>query len=254
MEERGMNEIIFGGIYKHNDNLKNYLPKYFNSLNDQRQGFWFPIRVFKEDGSTAIYMVDTYQFDMPYEYQKDYSKMIEFLKSLGIDRKDNIRYANNPFSYYYSARVEITEKSIEAFDLLANLEDYIIIREEEARYYNTEDIIYHVSLWNYHNSGRGIILKRKNAKVNYELKIDNLINDALHKSIYRVGINTINSYYVEKVLECVREANETNSYYNNNKVVYLLTMQKYLNKVSANYERYEKKIREGLTNKEVFGE
>lgn len=234
-------KIVFGGIYKHNSNLKKHLPRYYEYLNDQKQGYWFPVRVVKEDGSDNIYMVDTYQFDMPYEYQKDYDKMVEFLKSLG-EANNNLRYANTPFNYYYSARVEITKDSIEAFDLLVNLEDCIVVREEEARYYDEEDIFRYISFWNYHNSGRGVILKKKLAKINYELKIGNLINDALSNR----GINAISDYHVNNVLECAKDANESGSCYDRGRVEYLLKLKKYLDRVSKNYYRYEKKIREEL--------
>lgn len=236
-----LTEIIFSGIYTHNENLRKYLPRYYDRLNDQRQGYWFPVRVVKDDGSDNIYMVDTYQFEMPYECQKDYGKMIEFLKSLG-EAKNNLWYANKPFYYYYSARVEITEKSIEAFDLLVNLEDCVVVYEEEARYYDEEDIFRYARLWHYHNSGNGVILKKKLAKINYELKIRNLIDDALSNR----GVNAINDYYVNKVLECAKEADENGSCYEKNKVEYLLKLKKYLDRVSKNYHRYEQKIREEL--------
>ncbi|MCK9470169.1 MAG: hypothetical protein M0Q88_00255 [Bacilli bacterium] len=239
-------KIIFGGIYEHNSNLEKYLPRYYERLNDQKQGYWFPVRVVKEDGSDDIYMVDTYQFEMPYEYQKDYDKMVEFLKSLGEPTNNshypNSYYANMPFDYYYSARVLITESSIEAFDLLVNLEDCIVVREEEARYYDKEDVFRRVKFWNYHNSRNGVILKKKSAKLNYELKIMNLINDALSNR----GINAIYDYYVDNVLECVKDANESSSYYDKNRVEYLLKLKKYLDRVSKNYYIYEKKIREEL--------
>ena len=149
--------IIFGGIYTENEKLRVHFPKYYAQLNDQKQHYWFPIRVVK-DGEDDIYMLDTYQFDMPYGCRENYAKMIEYLKSLG-ESKDHTWVKNKAYDYYYSAVIKLTPRNIEAFELVANLEEYEIVREEEARYYDNKDVVHHVMFWNYHRSGQGVIIE-----------------------------------------------------------------------------------------------
>jgi len=237
-----MTSIIFGGIYKANSKVSRYFPAFTNYLNDQKYNYWFPIRVVK-DGIDKTYMIDTYQFEMDYKYQSNYEKMVTFLKSLG-NAEDNSWLASKPFDYYYSARVQITEESIEAFDLIANLEDYEIASQDETRYYNKEDVVNGVMFWNYHKNGIGVNIKKKSAKLRYDLKIDALINDVL----YDIRVPKIYDYNIEKLLLVEKEAIKENAIYDANKVEYLLKLQKYINRMSVDYDRYLEKLKAELAN------
>lgn len=232
--------VIFGGIYTENQKLRIYLPRYYEYLNDQKNHYWFPIRVVK-DGEDDIYMLDTYQFEMPYECRNNYAKMVEYLKSLG-EPKDNTWEKNKAYDYYYSAVIQLTKQNIEAFDLVANLEEYEIVDSEQARYYDEKYVIKGVMMWNYHGSGRGVHIKRKDAKLQYDLMIDNLYFDVIN-SIKKPDIST---WYVDKLLECEKEAIKNGAIYDKKKVEYVLKIQKYVNKAYKNYIKYRDKIKEEM--------
>ena len=40
-----METIKYGSLYRENDNIRLYLPKYYDYLNDQKYHLWIPIRV-----------------------------------------------------------------------------------------------------------------------------------------------------------------------------------------------------------------
>ena len=235
-----MMDITFGGIYTENEKLRGVFPRYYAQLNDQKQHYWFPIRVVKDD-SDNIFMLDTYQFEMPYECEKNYDKMIAYLKSLG-EPNDNTWVKNKAYDYYYSAVIKLDEKSIEAFDLVANLEEYEIVNEEQARYYDEKDVVRHVKFWNYHRSGRGVFIKRKNAVLRYDLKIDNLYYDVINDIRYP----NITSYHVDDLLKCEKEAIQNNATYDKKKIEYVVKMQKYINRSYANHIKYRDKIRKEI--------
>jgi hypothetical protein len=235
-----MKEITFGSIYTENEKLRYYLPRYYEVLNDQKQHYWFPIRVVK-NGEDDIYMLDTYQFDMPYDCRENYAKMIDYLKSLG-EPKDYTWVKNKAFDYYYSAVIKLTPQNIEAFELVANLEEYEIANEDVARYYNQKDVIHRVKFWNYHRGGRGVIIKRKNAEMCYDLKIDNLYCDVL-KDIQKPNLY---DYTVRQLLDCEQEAINNNATYDKTKIEYIKKIQKYIHEIRNNYEIYDKKLKKEL--------
>jgi len=235
-----MKEIIFGGLYRAIGQISRFLPNYWDRLNDQRYNYWFPIRVVDDKGTDKTYMIDTYQFEIPYA-SKEFNKLVIFLKSLG-EEKDNSWLAITPYNYYYSARVEITKNSIDIFELVANLEDYQMCNDAETRYYNKEDVLNGVMLWNYQRNGRGCNLKRKDAKTRYDYKIQSLINDILGE----INEPNIYDYDIKKLLDIEKEAIKIGAEYNKSKVEYILKLQKYINRIKKNYLRYKSKIKEEI--------
>jgi len=233
-------DIIFGAIYTENEKLKNYFPRYYEQLNDQKNHFWFPARV-KTDKEDNVYMIDTYQFEMPYECQSDYVKMVEYLKLLGTPI-DNSWIKNKVFDYYYSAAVKLNENNVEAFDIVANLEDCEVVSEDEVRYYDENDVVRRVLFWNYHRSGRGVCLKRKDAVLRYDLKIESLYYDALNS----ISELSIWDWKVNAVLDCEKEAIEHHAVYCNKNVAYLIKLHEYIEKANGDYREFKAKLQAEL--------
>ena len=233
-------KITFGGIYKANKNIAYHLPNYRDRLNHQNYNFWFPIRVVTEEYDKT-YMIDTYQFEVPYGH-REFDKMVEFLVSLG-EEKDHSWLARKPFDYYYSARVEITDYSINAFELIADLRECELVSREQSRYYNKEDTNW-VMFWNYQNSDRGVYIKNKSIKTIYDLKINALIRDIE----YDLRFPTIGNYKFNEFLNVVKRADESGSEYNKKKVDNIVKLKKYLDRASKNYYRYIKRLEKSKWN------
>lgn len=231
-----LNEIIYGGIYRANQQALSFsdLPNYTNRLNDQKYNYWIPIRVKSENlDKDCIYMIDTYQFDMPYNCRKDYNKMVEYLQSLAEDKDGNNYYkARKAYDYYYSALVKLNDINIKHFTLLVDLSEWTKSTGMEIRYYNNDDTYSYLMLWKYHNSGSGMFIKKKNAKLSYDLKIDSMCNDIL----YNYSMPIIYDNEVRRVLEVEKEAIKNNAEYNVNKVKYLLEVQRTINNLKNDYK------------------
>lgn len=229
-------EIIYGGIYTVNPQAIAFsdLPRYTDRLNGQKYNFWIPIRV-KSDklDKDCIYMIDTYQFDMPYACKKDYDKMVKYLQSLSEDKEGNNWYkARKAYDYYYSALVKINDKNIKHFTLLADLNKWTKSTEKEIRYYDKENTYEYLMLWNYHNHGRGMYIRKKDAKLRYDLQIDRMIDDIL----YSYSLPYISSYKVNEVLTIEKEAIVKNAEYDKNKVQYLLELQTVIDNMNRDYK------------------
>ena len=136
--EREMNnKIIFGGLYQANERISYIIPSYNDSLNDQKLNLWIPVRTTyfdKIDNKDAdrIYLIDTYQLDIPYEYRNNYDDVVSWLKSLS-EPKDHRHVAFKAHNYYYRALVQVTEDTIKAFDFIADLTNYKTVTKEETR-------------------------------------------------------------------------------------------------------------------------
>lgn len=237
---RNKDEIIFGAVYTENKALRFYLPRYYESLNDQKYHYWLPVRVVKE-GVDDVYMVDTYQFKVRCEDQRTWRSIISYLKSLG-EPKDNRweMYKNN--SYYYTAIVKLDNCSIEAFDLVANLEDYKVVSDDEYRYYEKEDKVYGVKLWNYHNSGKGINIVKNDAKLNYKYKLDNLVYDMFNdiRTPYLWG-STFN-----KLIDFEKDLMKDKDDYDKKPFNLMKELNAYIENVSKEFDAKISEIRERL--------
>lgn len=177
------NKIIFGGLYRANEKIRYIIPKYNDSLNNQKLNLWIPVRTTyfdKVDNKEVdrIYLIDTYQLDIHYEYQNNYDDVVYWLKSLSKP-KDHRGVAYKAHNYYYSALVEVTDHTIKAFDFLADLANYKPVTQEETRYYNDEDYLGKVYLSNYHHDyNKPFYLVKKSAEFRHDLKVSNLVWDA----------------------------------------------------------------------------
>ncbi|MGI6155751.1 MAG: hypothetical protein ACOYEB_07370 [Enterococcus lemanii] len=170
--------IKYGSLYRENEKLKNFLPNYYNGLNDQKYHLWVPIKV-KTDTLDTVYMIDTYQ---AYPVYGGYDKIVEKLKEYGKER-DNSWYANQVYNYCYSAKVELNEDTIQAFDFYIDLDDYRVLKKHEEDLYKDEDIVRRIKLYFEHNYPNGLTLVRKDAKVDYEHKLGKLFNRMIYDEL-----------------------------------------------------------------------
>jgi len=196
-----MKKIKYGALYKENEKLKNYLPLYYDSLNDQKYHLWIPIRV-KTDEVDKTYMIDTYQ---AYAVYGNYEKQLAQLKMYG-EAKDNSWYANQPYNYYYSARVELDEHTMQAFDLFIDLDDYRVMRSGEEYNYKSEDVVRNIRLYREHNYPRGLTLVRKDTKIDYEHKLDALFQKIIHEELHSPYVS---NYSLLKINELSGKVKDT---------------------------------------------
>lgn len=196
-----MKEIKYGALYKENEKLKNYLPLYYDSSNDQKYHLWIPIRV-KTDEVDKTYMIDTYQAPPVYG---DYEKQLAQLKMYG-EAKDNRWYANQPYYYYYRAKVELNEQTMQAFDLFIDLNDYRVMKSGEEDDYKSEDVVKGIKLYHEHAYPSGLTLVRKDAKIDYEHKLDALFRDIIYEELCPPYVP---NYYLSKINELSGKVKDT---------------------------------------------
>lgn len=220
--------IKYGALYTENDNLRSYLPRYYECLNDQKYHLWIPIRV-KTNTIDKVYMIDTYQ---AYRVYGDYDKQLAQLKMYG-EAKDNSWYANQPYNYYYSARVELNEQTIKAFDFYIDLDDYRVMKRSEEYDYKSEDVVRNIRLYNEHNYPSGLTLVRKDAKIDYEYKVDRLF----HKIIYdELNPPCISSYFLSEINELSDKVSDTR------KIDVVNKLQEKMKSLVEEYEEYYKDL------------
>ena len=225
-----METIKYGSLYRENDNIRLYLPKYYDYLNDQKYHLWIPIRV-KTDKVEKIYMIDTYQ---SYRVYGDYEKQLAQLKKYG-EEEDNSWYAYRVYDYYYSAIVELNEETIKAFDFYIDLDDYRVMKNNEKDDFKDEDIVEGIKLYNEHAYPYGLTLVRKNAKIDYELKMDKLF----HKIIY----DELNPPYISN--RSLSEINElSNKVSDTRKINVVNKLNEKLNALAKEYKEYYKELLE----------
>jgi hypothetical protein len=196
-----MKKIKYGALYKENEKLKNYLLRYYNSLNNQKYHLWIPIRV-KTDEVDKTYMIDTYQ---AYPVYGDYEKQLAQLKMYG-EAKDNSWYANQTYNYYYTAKVELNEHTMQAFDLFIDLDDYRVMKRDEEYDYKSEDVVKGIKLYHEHAYPSGLTLVRKDAKIDYEHKLDALFQKIIYEDLRPPYIS---NYSLPKINELSGKVKDT---------------------------------------------
>lgn len=246
-------KIVFGGVYiAEQSDIKRYCSNYTNNLNDQKYGWWIPTHTRnKETGQEQYYMIDTYQissdlYENKYANSKDerYKGLLEGLESLNDPENHGNWAARMPFDYYYSAIVKLDDDNIDIFKLKADLHEYRLTDDKECRNYSEEDVIHCLKLYNEHcYSSGGIIVVKKDAKINYANKINAQIND-IWKDIHEPY--TYGDHKVEKLLEIEKEAIENNSKYNKRKLEAIIKYNNFINNLKAINDKYKKEIQEDL--------
>lgn len=253
LSQENINKLVFGGIYTAlGTDIEKYLQSYTNRLNDQKYGWWIPVHATdKQTGEDKYYMIDTYQisgdlYENRYAANKEdrYNGLLKGLERLNIPENGGNWASGMPFHYYYSAIVKLTDGNINIFKLKADLHDYRMSNEDECRNYNEEDVIRYLRLYNEHcYSSGGIIVVKKDAKINYKNKIDAKTNDILK------GIHAPDSwadYKIEELLEIEKEAIENNAEYNKKKLDATIKCSNFVNYLKKIYNDYMEEIRSDL--------
>ena len=195
LSQENIKKLVKGGIYSATS-FANSCSQRSDGMN-QRYSFWVPVRI-KESTDYAgrtipekWYMINTYQIERP-KIGK-FKDCLEYLENIF----DNGKYAvANTTNYYYSANVELSDRIMKEFELIADLHDY---KEEEYRNqaddYSEEDVVTGTKLYFEHAYPYGINLIKKNAKPNISNQIKNISSEILQ------GINNPSCYASKDKIE-----------------------------------------------------
>ena len=249
LSENNINKIVWGGIYRCKDRCP--CTKYDYVMNDQKYGIWIPLcyseKNEKDEEVIKYGMMDTYQ--VPYgilfdskKYKDEIEKLNKFdslvFKLTKLQNGDNGRYVrSNAFDYYYSAFVELDNYNFKDFELIADLHDYKETRDYESKNYKEENILRNIRLYSEHAYPYGIDLLRKDAKIDYEKNLNNVIRE-IYQDIKEP--KSVNDYYINKLKEAEKEVIENNIDYDKEKVNKIIKLNEFVFKLENEYEKYLK--------------
>lgn len=248
LNSNNINKLIFGGIYKINDSdLEKYCPNQLDILNDQHYGLWVPVHYQNPDGKDIYYMVDTYQIDTGIfsdvynpNIQDTYNYLLKGLESLQYPHINGISTVLNTANYYYSALIELTNENIKNFKLYVDLHLYNICDDKEIDYYNNEDLVRHIYLYDGHKYySKGIALVKKNASINSNKKLRCVIRDI------KTMINeprAANNYNIQKLEDLMEEFNENNMCYDSTIVDKFIKYNNFICKQQKQLEQFKKQL------------
>lgn len=155
---------------------------------------------------------------------KRYESLLKGLEECS-DGQHGYWVAMKTYDYYYSAIIKITDNNFHIFKLIADLHDYELTNRDECRKYNNEDVLYNIRLYNEHNYPDGIVVVKKNAKINYQNKIDAKICDI------RKWMNepcAASEYQIQELLGIEKEAIDNNAEYDKQKLEDFLQYNKFI--------------------------
>lgn len=243
LSKENREKIIFGGVYTVNrDDLKKYCSNQIRGLNDQHYGLWVPAASIV-DNEEVYYMIDTYQINrIRFEYQHScdtdivYQGLIEGLEELKDPEKGK-HAVNYAYNYFYTAIIKVTNENINIFKLNFDLHDFEIISEEDARYYNDEDIRRRVRLYNEHKYPTGITLLRRGSQINFDKKLIALIHD-IEKDISKPYASKVYNEHIIKEYKDLASLNNAN--YNKDKLQRVEDLLDFLYQQEQEYKNYIK--------------
>ena len=251
LSKENIKKLIFGAVYIADyQQIEKYCSRYNDCLNDQHYRLWVPVH-YKKDNEEEYYMIDTYQVSSNLFsgiYDNDKEKVYESLIK-GLERLKTPEDAGNwgsvmPFNYYYSAIVKLTDESFKIFKLYVDLHKYRLSDDRESEDYKKSDVITGIQLYNEHAySQGGITLIKKNAKINYENKINALATDII-KSIDVPYVTT--DYQIEEILKLEKEAQENNAKYNKKRLDAVIKYKKFMNNLTEIYRKFINEINDDL--------
>lgn len=258
LKKEYIDKIVFGGIYK----CKTKYPcnKYGDSLNNQKYGVWVPIyyeyKDWQEKEHKGYGMIDTYQLD--YDIRSTNNKDIDYTGMTNFEIiVANLTQLKNPANgtrakrktsdYYYKAFCELTNSNFNDFVLMADLNNYETTSKPE--YYNKEDTITYLKLYNGHAYPYGINIVKKGAEVNYKYKITNKIYESKRFN-YRVP-SSINDYEIKELLDLEKEAMDKKQEYNKKELDMYIKENEFLAKQREEYNNFMKKLETDLLNEKI---
>lgn len=120
---------------------------------DQRYKYYTAVKNKEE-----WYMINTYQ--LSYFYVKGSKNINEYLEKI---EQNQTRFCHDPYNYYYTCRIELTQEVLDLFDFVFDLRNYKILDKEEAEEYSRKDLL-NVQLYREHNYPSGILIAEKNTQ------------------------------------------------------------------------------------------
>ena len=220
-------------------------------MNDQKYGIWIPLCYYtkneKEEVVIKYGMMDTYQVPCGIlfsskKYKEEIEKLNKFdslvFKLTKLQDSDNGRYVRSKaFDYYYSAFVELDNYNFKDFELIADLHDYKITYDAESKNYKEEDILRNIRLYYEHAYPYGIDLLRKDAKIDYEKKLNNIVRE-IYQDIKEP--KSVNEYYINNLKKIEQEVIENNFNYDIGKVEKIIKLNEFILKLEKEYNDYLK--------------
>ena len=255
LSEENIKKLIFGGVYITNyEDIEKYCSRYNDGLNNQHYRLWVPTH-YKEDNKEEYYMIDTYQvsrnlFSGIYDNNKEvvYKSLIQGVERLKTPEDAGNWGRNMPFDYYYSAIVKLTDENFKIFKLYVDLHKYRLSDGREAQDYAKKDVVYGIKLYYEHAySQGGITLVKKNAKINFENKINALASDII-KNIDTPYVQS--DYQIEEILKLEKEALQNGAKYNKKRLDATIKYKKFMNNLTELYRKFSEEINDDLINKE----
>ena len=259
LKKEYIDKIVFGGIYKCKTNYP--CNKYGDSLNDQKYGVWVPIyyeyKDYQDKEHKGYGMIDTYQLDYDIRNTRDkdidYTSMSKFeiiVKNLTELKNPKKGYwaKYKTSDYYYKAFCELTNSNFDDFELVADLHDYEVTTKPE--YYNEEDTITYLKLYQEHAYPYGIHIVKKDAEVNYKYKITNKICESRRFNYSKPS--SINDYEKKELLSLEKEAIEKKQEYNKSELDMFIKENDFLAKQREEYNDFMDNLKSDLD--EIIGE
>nr|DAH86707.1 MAG TPA: hypothetical protein [Caudoviricetes sp.] len=242
LSRENIDKLIFGGIYKIDyDDLKQWCPNQVERLNNQHYGIWIPVHSINKKGEENYYMIDTYQmssnsFNNQYNSNKyeRYKALLEGLERC-LDGEHGNWVAFKTHDYFYSAIIKITDTNFHIFKLIADLHNYKLSDDDECRQYNKEDVLYHIKLYNEHNYPSGIVLVKKEAKINYQNKINAKIQD-IKRWIEQP--KAANDYNIQELLKIEKEAIDNNVKYDKQELYKFIKYNDFIKDLETLLKKY----------------
>lgn len=249
MKEENIKKIVWGGIYSCKDRHPCY--RYGDIMNDQKYGIWIPLcySTKNEKGEEIIKygMIDTYQVPCGIlfsseKYKDEIEKLSKFdslvFKLTKLKDSDNGRYVRSKaFDYYYSAFVELDNYNFKNFELIADLHDYKTTYDAESKNYKEEDILRNVRLYFEHAYPYGLDLLKKDAKIDYEKKLNNVVRE-IYQDIKTP--KSVNDYCINNLKKVEQEVIENNCNYDKEKVEKIIKLNEFVFKLENEYKEYLK--------------
>ena len=134
-------KIIFGAVYRRRN---------CDNRNDQHYYCYIPVAIKDKNGTLSYRMVDTYETPRPSSRvnETEYETKIRFLEQANCGETSwSIFYGSS--NYYYQNHYSLNSLELDEneWEMIADLHEYKIVSDDEAREYLEEDLLMCIPLW-----------------------------------------------------------------------------------------------------------
>jgi len=228
-------KVIFGAVYRRRND---------DSINDQHYYYYIPVARHKVGETIKYKMVDTYMVNNPCWGKVDYEKKLWYLEQANCG-ETSYQIFGGHFNYYYQNYYAIQSLELDDNDweMVADLHEYRMISDDEAREYLPEDLTMYLPLWNEDcyrwNSGAvGSCFVKKDAKKDGWRVYSKSLNDN--------GFSFKSYFYLNKLEQTCKDvlANMKLGYGKKKEIrMTLKKIRKYI-KLSKEYDKFCKSLAE----------